>query len=184
MRVASARHVAAAERERKAVELRRAGLTWAEVAAGAGYASKQGACTAVRRHLAAVVSDTRDNVEELRALELDRLDVLQRGIWAQARAGRVKAVDRALAIMAQRAKLLGLNTNERTAANAMSRTAAVLERDIATEVVAVVLALADRLDFTPAQRANAPAALLNELSERGLIPDGMVPETPALTAGG
>lgn len=59
--------------------------------------------TAIARHAGAETS------LELRALEALRLDRLQLVVWDRALAGDLRAIDSALAIMAQRAKLLGLN---------------------------------------------------------------------------
>lgn len=44
----------------------------------------------------------------LLALEVDRLDALQKSIWRLAMSGDLPAIDRALRIIQQRAKLLGL----------------------------------------------------------------------------
>jgi hypothetical protein len=49
-------------------------------------------------------------VNELREQELDRLDRLQRNVWAQALNGDLQAVQVALRIIDRRAKLLGLDT--------------------------------------------------------------------------
>lgn len=48
-----------------------------------------------------------DAVEQHRAMELQRLDALQMGLWDRAEAGDVKAV---LRIIEQRSRLLGLDT--------------------------------------------------------------------------
>lgn len=56
----------------------------------------------------------REQADELRFLELDRLDALQRSVWADAMRGDTRAVDRVLQIMDRRARYLGLY-DERTA---------------------------------------------------------------------
>jgi hypothetical protein len=60
----------------------------------------------------------REDVVTARELEADRYDQLQRAIWAKCLKGDTWAFDRALKIMGQRARLLGLNVP----VNAVSRT--------------------------------------------------------------
>ena len=95
-----------AERERKALELRKAGATFDQIAEQCGYADKSGAFYAIKRALSDIVPPA---VEELRTLDSERLDRLLLAVWKQALDGDLKAVDRALRILDQRARLLGLN---------------------------------------------------------------------------
>jgi len=95
-----------AERERKALELRKAGATFDQIAEQCGYADKSGAFYAIKRALSDIVPPA---VEELRTLDSERLDRLLLSVWKQALDGDLKAVDRALRILDQRARLLGLN---------------------------------------------------------------------------
>lgn len=95
-----------AERRRKAVEYRKAGLNFQTIADQLGYKSASGAYRAVR---AALLAAVREPTEELIALEVARLDDLLRGIWADARTGDLDKLDRVLRIMQRRAKLLGLD---------------------------------------------------------------------------
>lgn len=95
------------EKERKVLELRRAGLTFDVIAQEVGYAAPSGAyhafTNALRRTLNAAGS------EELRELEADRLDRLQRFAWTSAAQGNLKAIETILRIMNRRARLLGLD---------------------------------------------------------------------------
>lgn len=50
----------------------------------------------------------REEADELRLMELDRLDALQQAVWADAMRGDPRAVDRVLHVMDQRARYLGL----------------------------------------------------------------------------
>lgn len=95
-----------AERKRKALELRKAGAGYQEIADSLGYANAGGAYKAVRAALRALVKEP---AEEVLALELARLDAMLAGIWLDARKGHVLKIDRALKIMARRADLLGLD---------------------------------------------------------------------------
>jgi len=153
----------------RAIELRRAGLDWDTVAKGAGYASVQSAHNAVQRHLDKVAATAAEDVEVLRAVELDRIDALQVSIWDRARLGNLDEIGTVIDLMKQRAKLLGLDRNGRMVADAAGSIAGSLERDVAAQVVNVVLALADRLHYTPEQRVAAPAAIVAELEARHLI---------------
>lgn len=94
------------ERERKALGLRQAGVTYPVIAEQLGYANKGGAYKAVRR---AIRRTHQEGATELIALETSRLERLQRAVWAAAMKGDLFAVDRVLRIMERRAKLLGLD---------------------------------------------------------------------------
>src|SRR3972149_6778053 len=102
----SEKAIAEKRRTARAIELRMAGFTYDSIAEQLGYASKSGASHAVHRALTRMI---REPTEQLRDLELDRLDTLQRSLWSVARGGDVAAVDRILKIMERRAKLLGLD---------------------------------------------------------------------------
>lgn len=115
MSATSARRIAAAERRRQAVELRRTGASYAQIGTALGI-TRGRAHKAVMEALEEVAQETRDETERLKALELERLDRLQYGIWRAAQNGNLGAVDRALKIMARRAALLGLDAPQKHAA--------------------------------------------------------------------
>jgi len=98
--------LAALERERQALTFRKGGATFEAIAAQLGYANHSGAYKAVRRAMRRTLQEPAD---ELRALELARLDDLLRGVWVEACRGNVAKLDRVLKIMARRAALLGLD---------------------------------------------------------------------------
>ena len=108
----SGNRIAAAERQAKALALRKAGLACADIARQLGYAGPSGAHKAIMTALRAL---TREPAQELRELELARLDDLLLGLWTDARRGSVAKVDRVLKIMARRAALLGLDAPTRFA---------------------------------------------------------------------
>lgn len=95
----------AAEKRKKALDLRRAGWSFDDIAVEVGYANRGSAHRAVKQGIAAI---TRESATELIELELSRLDDLLAGLYEQARNGDLFAVDRALKIADQRAKFLGL----------------------------------------------------------------------------
>ena len=102
----SANALKAAERQRRALELRRSGCTLQEIADQLGYAGPSGA----RRAIETVLEKTLcHEATALRVLESERLDRLQRGLWPKAEQGDVRAVEAVLKIMSRRAKLFNLD---------------------------------------------------------------------------
>jgi hypothetical protein len=77
------------------------------------------------------------------ALELDRLDVMLAGLWPQAAAGEVSAVDRVLKIGERRDKLLGLHLEASRAAFLNGAAADNLE-DLSAEELKLLEKLAER----------------------------------------
>lgn len=102
----SEQRIAAVERHRQALELRKAGLSYRAIADQLGYSSVSGCYKAIRAALHAVIAEP---AAEVLALELQRLDDMLAGLWVEARRGNVLKVDRVLRIMARRADLLGLD---------------------------------------------------------------------------
>ena len=102
----SPRRILAVEKQRQALALRYGGATYDSIAQALHYASRQGAQMAVEAALRKTVQEPAD---QLRQLDLGRLDAMLLAIWAQARAGNFEAIDMALKILARRAKLLGLD---------------------------------------------------------------------------
>lgn len=106
----SPRRITAIERQRQALELRKAGCSYRVIADQLGYANASGAIKAVAKALRASVQEP---AAELRTLELERLDSLLRALWPQAIKGNTAAVDRVLKIMDRRAGYLGLDAPAR-----------------------------------------------------------------------
>ena len=102
----SPRRLAAVDRARQALAMRKGGATYEQIAAGLGYKTRarahEAVTTAVRRFVAEPAADVR-HIEEL------RLDALLLAVWPQALSGDPAAVDRVLRIMQQRSRLLGLD---------------------------------------------------------------------------
>ena len=117
-----------AEKERQALELRRAGATYDEIARAIGYATPQGAYLAYGRALkrSLIVA----GAEEAREMELDRLDRLQRTWWPKALSGDEKATDRVLKIMEHRAKYLGLYAPTKMQVEAVVYDAGTIEGEV------------------------------------------------------
>jgi hypothetical protein len=102
----SGRRLAAADRQRQALELRKAGHSFERIAVHLGYRSKSGAYDAVLAGLRATLQEPADAV---RALELERCDRLQAALWPAALQGDVAAVAGVLRILDRRARYLGLD---------------------------------------------------------------------------
>jgi hypothetical protein len=98
--------VNAHERQLMALDLRKAGMQYAAIAQQLNYRSAAGAFAAVRSALKRTLKEPAD---ELRQLEVSRLDAMLAGLWIKARKGDNYAIDRVLRIMERRAKLLGLD---------------------------------------------------------------------------
>lgn len=102
----SAAGIDQAERVARALDLRRQGWSFGEIAAELGWESRQAAFAAVSKALQETVSEP---AAEVRTLELMRLDRLEKLLWPRAEAGDPKAVDRLLKVQERRARLLGLD---------------------------------------------------------------------------
>lgn len=98
------------ERRQRALELRRTGATFEQIAKKLEYRSPAEAARDITRMLTSVIRETS---EEVRAVELARLDGLMVTLWPSARRGDLQAVDRVLKVMERRAKLLGLDAAQK-----------------------------------------------------------------------
>jgi hypothetical protein len=102
--------LASHERHLQALELRKAGASYRTIAEQLGYRGVSGAFKAVTSALKATLKEP---AEELRTLELERLDAMLLPLWRRVQNGDEKAVDRVLRIAERRAKLLGLDAPTR-----------------------------------------------------------------------
>lgn len=92
------------DREIRALELFRAGVNQHEIARQLGYADHSGVSRMLKRVLEGKIAE---NADEIRALELDRLDAMLQSIWAKCRRGDEKAIETVLKIMDRRRKYVG-----------------------------------------------------------------------------
>ncbi|MGV2914569.1 hypothetical protein [Streptomyces alfalfae] len=81
MGASKAQRAAAAKKRAQATALRVAGVDWATIAERVGYASAGAACTAVGEALKANLREQDQNVDELRALGLAKVNRLQAAFW-------------------------------------------------------------------------------------------------------
>lgn len=92
----------------KALDLRRAGAAYRDIASALGISVGQ-SYNLVRRGLQRAQKEAAEQGGEVKQMELERLDRMFRGVWVSAMNGTPAAIDRALRIMERRARLLGLD---------------------------------------------------------------------------
>ena len=103
--------VNANDRQLKALTLRKAGAGYQAIADALGYKDHTGAWRAVKSALKRTLQEPAD---ELRTLELARLDDMAKAIAPHVAAGNLTAIDRNLKIMERRARLVGLDAPAKT----------------------------------------------------------------------
>ena len=108
MSATSSVHLTALERKVSALALRRKGKTYQEIGDTLGI-SQQRAHAIVKEEMKQLDAELREKREEVRSMELDRLDLLQSGVWEKAVEGDTKAIESVLKIMEKRSKLLDLD---------------------------------------------------------------------------
>jgi len=140
----SERRLAAAEKQVNALELRKAGAGYRQIADKLGYAGPSGAYSAVEAALAKTLQEPAD---ALRKLELERLDTLWLALYPVMHSGDQGAIAHGIKIMERRAKLLGLDAPTKVAPTdptgelpyAMTSDEYALVRDEALRVEATLL---------------------------------------------
>jgi hypothetical protein len=100
--------VQAREREKTAFELRKGGASYAAIGENLGI-SQQAAYKCVKRVLENILADTKENVETVRQMEIERIDRMIMSIWSPATHGSLGAIDRVVKLSERRARLLGLD---------------------------------------------------------------------------
>lgn len=109
----SSYRIKAAERQIKALELRKAGATLRQIGEALDCSEQRAhqiICGRLKK-----INDVRAGLtEDVRQLEIERLDAMFLGLWSRAREGDEKAVRAAVLIMERRAKLLGIDAPTRT----------------------------------------------------------------------
>lgn len=102
----------APERRHQALELRKFGLSYSAIGERLGVTANT-ACRYVKKEIEAINKLNNESAEELRRMELERLDLAMSAIAPQVRKGNLGAVDRWLRISERRSKLLGLDATPR-----------------------------------------------------------------------
>jgi hypothetical protein len=98
------------DREAEALKLRRSGHTYDEIATAVGFANRGAAHKAVHRALQATIQGPAD---DLRAMELERLEEAFRTVWPLAidptNVDQLKAMDTTLKVMERIDRLTGID---------------------------------------------------------------------------
>ncbi len=102
-----------AEAERRALELRKEGWSFDQIADMMNI-TRAAASRAVQTALANIRKDCSELAEDVVSMELSRLDELLIVAQALAKAGNLEAIDRVLKIQERRAKYLGLDQPAKT----------------------------------------------------------------------
>ena len=106
----SIRRLAAIAKQQQALELRKAGVSYVAIADTLGYSGPSGAFNAIQSALKRTLQEPAD---DLRTIEVARLDAMLLAIWPGVKQGNYGAIDRAIRIMERRARLLGLDAPAR-----------------------------------------------------------------------
>ena len=142
--------IAAAEKRREALLTRQKGYSWDEVARIVGYASRSGAHQAAMHALRDI---PREAADEVRRMELERLDELQLALRKKLdEKPSTFLVDSILRIMERRAKMLGLD------APLAIRTEVVTVDAVDAEIQRLEAKLEDRARATPDRSTAGEAA--------------------------
>lgn len=100
--------ITAAQRRQQALTLRRGGATFEEIGTALGC-SRQRAHILVSQELIKIKDEVAGEADQVRTLELLRLDRLFMGSWNKAIGGNKDAVANVLKVMERRARILGID---------------------------------------------------------------------------
>lgn len=112
--MASGKRILAYERARRALELRKSGATFAQIAEVLSYKSPAGAKAAVDR---AMKKNIQEQVLELKELQVERLNHMLLVLWPQVQAADTRAIETALKVMTRLDVLEGTETAKRVEVN-------------------------------------------------------------------
>lgn len=143
-RVQHQKIIMAKERQRKALEYRKAGMTYADIARQLGYSSPATASRAVKSALAFLVSEP---AQELVMIELARLNHMLLTLWPKVSAGDERAIETSLRIMERLDRLTGVDEyTAPTPAHVTNNNVLVIEGDSESEYIARLRKMVARTD--------------------------------------
>jgi hypothetical protein len=102
------------EKDRQALELRKAGASYEVIAKQLGYADSSGAYKSIQRSMKSIIAEPTD---ELRTVEYERLNQMLLILWERVQQGELGAIDRALSIMDRISKMYGLDSPRKSEIN-------------------------------------------------------------------
>lgn len=160
MSASKAQQAATAERRKKAIALKLAGLDYQAIADQLGYSDRAAAYVDIDRALKKNLAEEAEQVELLRHIAVQQLNRLQAAVWTKAVKGDTRAAETALRVITQRCKLQGVE--------APTQIALEHRIDLESQLVADALAAAlGALTLTEEQRVTALAAAQLLLLEAG-----------------
>jgi hypothetical protein len=115
------------DREQEIVKLRRGGLTWDLIGERLGIHLT----TAQKGYERALARVVKEDIDAIRTLETERLDIAQSAIWGNVLKGDNPSIANLLRIMERRAKLLGLDQPTRIQAEVISYDADSIQAELA-----------------------------------------------------
>lgn len=108
MSASKAQQAFTADRRKKAIALRMAGVDYQSIADQLGYSDRAAAWIDIDRALKRNLAAEAEQADLLRYVAVQRLDRLQAAVWPKAVKGDTRSVDSALRIITQRCKLEGV----------------------------------------------------------------------------
>lgn len=160
MPASKAQQAATAERRKKAIALKLAGLDYQSIADQLGYSDRAAAYVDIDRALKKNLAEEAEQVELLRHVAVQQLNRLQAAVWPKAVKGDTRAAETALRVITQRCKLQGIE--------APTQIALEHRLDLEGELVATVLGgVLDSLDLPHEQRMAALGTAQQLLLEAG-----------------
>lgn len=109
--VHSPRRIESVEKQAQALEYRKQGLSYSQIAQRLGFNSPQVAWNAVESAIQRIL---REPAEAVRTIELERIDAMFLSVFEKACDGDPMAITPCLRLMERRAKLLGLDAPVKT----------------------------------------------------------------------
>lgn len=99
------KRILAREKQRKALELRKGGASYQQIAEAVGYKDQSGARKAVMKAFQEVIQEP---ATEVKSLQVERLNHLLLALWPKAQAGDERAIQTALGVMDRIDRLNGI----------------------------------------------------------------------------
>jgi hypothetical protein len=109
MPISRAQRTVVADRRTKLLQMRLAGVDYDTIADRLDYGSASAARKDFTRAMRETLELEAEKADELRTLELQRLDRLQAAAWADALKGNLRAIETVLKVVDRRCRLLGLD---------------------------------------------------------------------------
>ena len=115
--------MSAREKQRRAMALKLAGASYAQIAENLNYATSSGAHKAVTR---AMHNSLQENASELRRIHYGRLEHMLMLVWPDVNHGETSAINTALSVMDRMERLFGLNVAEKVDINTGPRETVIM----------------------------------------------------------